>query len=116
MATKVERVQARWLLDCRANGYSIRAHVRIMKNAYFASALSGVFCVIFFYFSFGREWMAWVALGGLAGLLLRDTNWYYGCVKGWPMTERIIDWAKVEAIAQEPDAPPADENPLKQSE
>jgi hypothetical protein len=115
MATKFERAQARLLLECHKDGYSVWIHIRAMKNAYLASAASGVFCVILFYYSVGQEWMAWVALGGLAGFLLRDMNWFHGCLKAWPLSERIMDWAKVEVIAQEPDAAPGDDNAPQQS-
>jgi hypothetical protein len=39
-------------------------------------------------------------VGMFMGMLLRDLGWFLRLKMQWPFTEAIIDWSKVEAIAE----------------
>ncbi len=39
------------------------------------------------------------ALGLLVGTIARDLSWFIAIKKGWPFTEKVINWQKVEELA-----------------
>ncbi len=39
------------------------------------------------------------------GCFLRDLRWYVDLVRAWPVTCELVDWTKVENIAQGGDGP-----------
>lgn len=49
----------------------------------------------------GLTTLAYVALGVLAGLFLRDLGWYRATIRAWPIHDAVIDWSKVDQLLTE---------------
>ena len=92
---------ARSMLLLRDNyGYSVVQHFRTNAKGY-----------LFFFMYFGalfgltvfiQWWTACAAIGGVVfGCLMRDFGWLRSAKKTWPFSLEIIDWQKVEKLADE---------------
>lgn len=52
-----------------------------------------------------RPWGTFI-LGMMIAALLRDWLWYRSISKGWPVTEKFLNWSIIEASAQGKNTPP----------
>ena len=102
-----EQKLARLVLECHRRGYSIRHHMREMRTQHIASLASGAFGLALLQAA-DCDTLMWIVLGTGIGLFLRDAMWFQAVKKGWPFNEKIIDWNKVEAIAQSDGPSPED--------
>jgi hypothetical protein len=81
-------------------GYSVAQHFRTNAKRYlffgvYFGALLGITVYI-------QWWTACAAIGGVVfGCLLRDFAWVSSAKKSWQFSLEIIDWQKVEKLADE---------------
>ncbi len=97
-----EQQMAKALLQNRTGGFSIRRLIRRSGPGYLLTAL---IAVIFLAFSLCQadipiRFLCLTAFGLYCGALLRDIQWITKIKKDWPFTSRIMDWPKIEAIAE----------------
>ena len=102
MKMKQEQQLARHMLAHREKGYSVGYVIRQSAWRYFillvlatgmlaASFTTGerVFQLVFMW-----------GFGMFAGAILRDVGWIRRIKRNWPFSQKITDWAKVEAMAR----------------
>ncbi len=95
-----EQVQAQELLDAHNNGLSFNQLIK-KSTPLVVIRLSLIALCAWVYFS-GSEHSTFAVLAGgvLLGALAQDFGWFARTSAAWPLTEKVTDWEKVEAIAQ----------------
>lgn len=104
-----DRRRARHLLEHRAKGFSITRVLRQSLGAYLILAAL-IATLIAIHGNTDRPSVRAVCLWGggvFCGVFLRDFGWLRRIKQGWPLTEKLTDWRKVEAVAagRDPDEP-----------
>ena len=89
------------MLQARAcGGYKFRPFLRMNAKGY-------IFLVVYFsavmaVLASAGCWPAVFAVGGMAvGVFLRDVSWLTGVQRTWPFSVKVIDWDKVQKIADD---------------
>jgi len=90
---------ARRILETRdRGGYTLGSIFRWNVRGYAVLVVYfGLVIAITAYLSYWPVCMA--AIGAVSGCLLRDVGWIRGSNKGWGFTVKVIDWEKVQKIA-----------------
>ena len=93
---------ARALLLHRKEGFSIRRFVRKSARRYFLSVLAALALLAgaVYHDDMPVKLFFMAGFGMYCGALLRDTGWLRRMKKDWNFTARIIDWRKIEALAE----------------
>jgi len=100
-----DQVLAKRLLERRETGYSLSLYLRQNNKTY---------SIFFFYWilllvGFGllQLWIPlqlsplWLVLICMAACLSRDVNWFLATARAWQFTSKVIDWDKVQKLAEE---------------
>ncbi|MCX6377272.1 MAG: hypothetical protein NTU88_14775 [Armatimonadetes bacterium] len=97
-----DREIAKTLLLTRATGFSIRRFMRKSVRRYFLSLLAALALLAgAVYEEGGPMKLFFVAgFGMYCGAFLRDAGWLRRMKKDWAFISRIIDWQRVEAMAE----------------
>ena len=95
-----DRAIARRMLDIHRHGYSLGLFLRwngrehLLLVVYFALLLGGL--------AYLDLWMPfYMMLGILVGRVGRDMAWVRASSKSWPFSDKVIDWEKVQQLADE---------------
>ncbi|MBU6275100.1 MAG: hypothetical protein KGQ61_00520 [Planctomycetes bacterium] len=104
-----DRRRARQLLEHRAKGFSITRVLWQSLGAYLILA-AFIATLIAIHGNTDRPSVRAMCLWGggvFCGVFLRDCGWLHRIKRGWPLTEKLTDWRKVEAVAagRDPDEP-----------
>jgi len=93
---------AKALLVHRTQGFSIRRFIRKSARRYFLSILAvlALLAGAVYHEDLPMKLLFMAGFGMYVGALLRDTGWLRRMKKDWAFTSRIIDWKKVEAMAE----------------
>ena len=88
-----------YLLESRKNGgasgYYKAGWQRWLSFAVSLAILLGILALI-------QLWMVfWLVLGVYVGILVRDRTLFNGLQASWPFYIKVLDWSKVEKIANE---------------
>ena len=95
-----DQVLARRLLEARELGNSFGLFLRRSIRSYLI--LFSYWTVILIAFGMFQFWIPfYISLGCLAGCLLRDFGWIRNHLRIWQFTVRVLDWDKVQELAQE---------------
>jgi hypothetical protein len=98
MGLRTDQELARSLLETRKSGYSWRLILR--KNWKGYAVLLAVCLVAFALVVLARaDQYFWLVVGMYAGMVLRDLGWIRRISLAWPFNERVLDWDKVQRIA-----------------
>ncbi|MBT7162402.1 MAG: hypothetical protein HN904_06455 [Victivallales bacterium] len=102
MKTPTEQDLARHLLVHRRNGYSAGYVLRKSVRRY--AVLVGILAlfVIWFHATDGLWYKGlclW-SIGMFVGALARDVGWLLRIKAQWPFTAKVVDWQKVEDLAE----------------
>lgn len=90
---------AKNLLSQREDGFSISRSIRkSWKRLSFRLAILVI--AIYFYFSTTPNEAFLLVIGILLGGTLQDIGWVWRIGKNWNFTKEIINWNKVEEIAE----------------
>ena len=90
---------AQRLLETRSQGFTFRLFFRRSKKGYLL-LLSYYALGIVFLYSFEIWQGVWLMVGMLLGCISRDVSWVRSTRKAWPLTCEVIDWEKVEKLAE----------------
>jgi hypothetical protein len=93
-----ERDQAIILLERKNKEWSF---VRSLAKSW-RRILLRVVAIVFFlylYFNFRASALYMLAIGMLFGAMLQDIGWIFKIKQSWPFTNKIMNWSKVEEIA-----------------
>ena len=83
-----------------SGGYTFTQFLRINLTRYLY--LIVYFGALLAFTAFIQWWTGFTAIAGVAfGFLLRDFGWIRKSGKNWPFTLEIVDWKKVEQLADE---------------
>ena len=95
-----DRILAQRMLEVRRQGYTFGLFFRRSASGYLRLVVSGAIGLTIFALS--EIWVAfWLVVGLFAGAVLRDIGWVRAFRRSWPFSEKITDWKKVEALAEE---------------
>ena len=97
-----EQQLARHLLVHKAKGYSIIHIIRTSAWLYLIHVVLGTAMLVacFKTDDVSLRLLFMFGFGMFTGALLRDVGWFRRIKKNWPFSQKIMDWAKVEAIAK----------------
>ena len=86
------------MLETRNHGYSFAQHCR--KSAKLYLILIAYLGVSLALLSFWHFWSPfYFVFGMVVGAFLRDVGWVRSIVKTRPFTEKVVDWDKVQRLA-----------------
>ena len=95
-----DRMLAQRMLEVRKHGYTFGLFFRRSASGYLRLVVSGAIGLTIFALS--EIWVAfWLVVGMFVGAVLRDIGWVRAFRRSWPFSEKITDWKKVEALAEE---------------
>ncbi|MBN1359780.1 MAG: hypothetical protein JW993_04270 [Sedimentisphaerales bacterium] len=99
---ETHRQLARHLLAHRSKGYSFRyvMYVSRYRIALSLSYMAVLAFVLWYSEALLLQLICLFVIGMLVGAFLRDFGWLRRLKMNWPFTESVIDWKKVESIAQ----------------
>ena len=93
--------KAKNLIRTRDDGFSILNQFKNWKSGFRFICL--ILCA-FLYYQGVPSWAVGFCAGYMVGLMLEDFLWFKEIKKSWPFTESVIDWGKVEKLADEKDS------------
>jgi hypothetical protein len=101
MKQNSDQVLAKQLLEAREhdNRFTFKRYLRQNTRIYF---------IFFCYWalpliasSLLQMWVPfWIIVGCIAGSLQRDISWALKSFESWPFTSKVIDWDKVQKLAE----------------
>ncbi len=93
---------AKALLVHRTAGFSIRRFIRKSARRYCLSILAALALLAgaVYHADLPMKLLFMAGFGMYCGALLRDSGWLRRMKRDWAFTSRIIDWKKVEALAE----------------
>ncbi len=95
-----DRTLARRLLEYREHGYSLPLFFQGARRSYaivvLVYGIPVVACAVL------QSWLVCCfMLGVLCGVPLRDLGWARAFGRAWPFNQKVIDWNKVQDLANE---------------
>lgn len=97
-----EQQMAKALLQNRTRGVSAMRLIRKAGTGYFLTVLlAAIFLALFLcQDALPIRFISLAGFGLYSGALLRDLQWLSRIKKDWPFTSGVLDWPKIEAIAE----------------
>src|SRR5712671_6451164 len=97
-----DQVLAKQLLEAREHGnrFTFKRYLQQSTRSYFIFFCYWALPLI----AFGllQMWVPfWIIVGCVAGSLQRDISWAIRSFESWPFTSKVIDWDKVQKLAEE---------------
>jgi hypothetical protein len=116
MKKQTEQELARHMLAHRSKGYSLAYVLR--KSAARCAILVAILIAFAIWFHATEDpWQKGLCLWGVGaflGALARDIGWLRRARRQWPFTEKIVNWQRVEDLAEgseSPSLPPGQMHP-----
>ena len=97
-----DQTRAKSLLLDRAQGFSVFRFIQRSAWRYVISILVALALLagVVWVEGMPMKFICMLGFGMYCGALLRDIGWLRRMKNGWEFTSRIIDWGKVEAMAE----------------
>ena len=108
--TIFEQKYALRLLEARSNGYTVGFWLRMAAVRYLV-VLGGLAVIVLGYLIESNDFNSKLALfflGSGLGVFWRDIAFFRASRRIWPLSERVMDWNKVQQLA---DGKPVDSPP-----